>query len=644
MPTTPTYPGVYIEEIPSGVRTITGVGTSVAAFVDFFPRGPFGRATQIFSQADFDRVFGGLHPQSEASYAIQQFFLNGGGEAWVVRCAPEDAASRPKSAEIAIRSGTSGSTVLSLRAATPGEWGNALQARVDGAGPTTFDLTVSEVSNEGTVLNQETFRGVSLPSGSFDPTEVGSVVNDESRLVRVLEGAASQATTAAPIPQPNGTFSGPFDTFTPLPALAASNPGRRLNVKIGDLEQTSKLGVGAIGTLQQMRDRLQAAIRAARPDKAAFAQATVEIGKLPTTTNQSDRLRVLAGPGRPSDVVSFSQFEQDTTATDLKLNTTGTVKNVQAYTEEAAITDTSQATGTSGTLGAPPDAAGLQAALGALKDAAFNLLCIPRTAEMPETERNQVIASAVAYCERRRAFLLIDAPREVNTVQEAKDWLDTVPRSRNAAAYFPRVRTADPLNGFRLRARGASGTMAGVYARTDGQRGVWKAPAGLDATLLGVQGLDYVLNDAENGALNPLGLNAIRTFPVFGTVAWGARTLRGADALADEYKYVPVRRLALMIEESLYQGTQWVVFEPNDEPLWSQIRLNVGAFMQNLFRQGAFQGTSPREAYFVKCDRETTTQNDINLGVVNVLVGFAPLKPAEFVVIKLQQMAGQVEA
>jgi phage tail sheath protein FI len=103
-----------------------------------------------------------------------------------------------------------------------------------------------------------------------------------------------------------------------------------------------------------------------------------------------------------------------------------------------------------------------------------------------------------------------------------------------------------------------------------------------------------------------------------------------------------VRRLALFIEETLYRSLQWVVFEPNDEPLWVQIRLNIGAFMQNLFRQGAFQGRSPREAYLVKCDRETTTQTDINMGVVNIVVGFAPLKPAEFVIIKIQQLAGQI--
>jgi phage tail sheath protein FI len=183
--------------------------------------------------------------------------------------------------------------------------------------------------------------------------------------------------------------------------------------------------------------------------------------------------------------------------------------------------------------------------------------------------------------------------------------------------------------------------VAGLFARTDANRGVWKAPAGLDATLNGVPELEVSLTDPENGELNPLGLNCLRVKPGAGRVVWGARTLRGDDRLASEYKYIPVRRLALMIEESLYRGMQWVVFEPNDEPLWAQIRMNVTSFMHGLFRQGAFAGASPKEAYLVKCDKETTPQADVNLGIVNMIVGFAPLKPAEFVFIKLQQIAGQ---
>ena len=220
----------------------------------------------------------------------------------------------------------------------------------------------------------------------------------------------------------------------------------------------------------------------------------------------------------------------------------------------------------------------------------------------------------------------MDTPKGVDELQEIKNRMANIPRHRNAALFYPRVKIPDPLDDFRLRSVGASGTMAGLFARIDGSRGVWKAPAGTEATLVNVSTLDDVLTDQENGALNPLAINCLRNFPIYGNVSWGARTLEGSDQQASEWKYIPVRRLALFLEESLYRGTKWVVFEPNDEPLWAQIRLNIGAFMQNLFRQGAFQGRRRREAYFVKCDKETTTQNDINLGIVNIHVGFAPLK------------------
>ena len=182
-----------------------------------------------------------------------------------------------------------------------------------------------------------------------------------------------------------------------------------------------------------------------------------------------------------------------------------------------------------------------------------------------------------------------------------------------------------------------------ISAATDASRGVWKAPAGVDASLTGVSGLDVVLTDRENGTLNIQAINCLRNFRLYGEVVWGARTLQGNDQVGSEWKYVPVRRLALYLEESLYRGTLWAVFEPNDTPLWAQIRLNVGAFMQEMYRKGAFQGASAREAYFVKCDGQTTTQNDINMGIVNIWVGFAPLQPAEFVVIQIQQITGQVQ-
>ena len=241
--------------------------------------------------------------------------------------------------------------------------------------------------------------------------------------------------------------------------------------------------------------------------------------------------------------------------------------------------------------------------------------------------------------------MIVDAPHGVTQPDHMATTIagTALPKSDSAAIYYPWTMVANPLNGGALRKTAPSGTIAGLYARIDGSRGVWKAPAGTEAKLTGVQKLDYVLTDRENGLLNPLGVNCLRIFPDAGAVAWGSRTLDGADATASEWKYIPVRRTALFIEESLYRGLKWVVFEPNDEPLWAQIRLNVGAFMHGLFRQGAFQGIKKNDAYFVKCDSETTTQNDINLGRVNIWVGFAPLKPAEFVILYLQQMAGQIQ-
>ena len=219
---------------------------------------------------------------------------------------------------------------------------------------------------------------------------------------------------------------------------------------------------------------------------------------------------------------------------------------------------------------------------------------------------------------------------------------DRLDRTSNAAIFFPRLYMPDPLdkNG-KTRDFAPCGVVAGVISRTDSTRGVWKSPAGTEASLIGVTDVTVSLTNSENGDLNPLGINCLRVQGIYGPVVWGSRTLRGADNLTDQWKYLAVRRTALYIEESLYRGLQWVVFEPNDKPLWKQIRLNVGAFMQSLFLQGAFQGTTPKEAYFVKCDKETTTQTDINNGIVNIIVGFQPLKPAEFVILKIQQMAGQ---
>ena len=275
----------------------------------------------------------------------------------------------------------------------------------------------------------------------------------------------------------------------------------------------------------------------------------------------------------------------------------------------------------------------------------FNLLCVPGETDAPTIQNLQT------YCYQKRAFYIVDPPQTATT----RNLTTTGPAgstpgsltgqySINSAYYYPWVQAPDPLFGNRPALFPPCGFVAGIYAATDAGRGVWKAPAGIDASLSGVSGLQYVLTDLENGDLNIQAINCLRQFKVYGDVVWGARTLQGNDQAGSEWKYVPIRRLALYLESSLYNGTQWVVFEPNDDALWGQIRLNVGSFMQGLFLQGAFQGTTPQQAYFVKCDGENNPQASIDLGIVNILVGFAPLYPAEFVVIQIQQMAGQTQS
>lgn len=533
MPATLSFPGVYIEEIPSGVRTITGVATSITAFIGRAATGPADTPVIINNFGDFERVFGKLHPAYTMAYAVRDFYLNGGATAVIVRLYKKpDGATVHAGAAIKLSN-------LPLAAASFGAWANKLRVRVDYNVSTEvaarygltkadlFNLTIRDTATGVT----ETFLNLSVQES---PRRVDRVLAAESSLLTVDPSLALPATALPP----------KHDDVT---------PGK-------DIWVETSLSTG-------VKD----------PDDAAADSAPLD----------------------------QKAFEGD------------------------------QATGT-----------GLYALK---KTDLFNLLVIPpdtREGDVPKA----VLATALAYCVERRAMLLVDAPTKWKkagdiTAQAVSDDVGlSGEMARNAAIFYPRLIEADPQRDGQLDVFASTGAVAGIFARTDSRRGVWKAPAGLDAALNGVQGLSVNLTNAENGMINPLGVNALRSFPAVGRVVWGSRTGRGADLLGDEYKHIPVRRIALFIEESLYRGTQWAVFEPNDEPLWAQIRLNLGAFMQNLFRQGAFQGASPRDAYFVKCDKETTTQNDINLGIVNVVVGFAPLKPAEFVVIKLQQIAGQIQA
>ncbi len=676
MPVRPTYPGVYVEEIPSGVHTITGVSTSVAAFIGTFPKGLLDRAVQLFGIQDFEREYGGLDSGSETSYGIQQFFLNGGTECFVVRVADTTTAPKPALAStaiitngftpaVAMLSATAGRRIRGQPAANPGTWGDSLRVEIDYAARapataaetnTLFNATISLIRVDGdrtVTVAAEKFANLSLATG---PDNVVDNVNEGSTLVQV---AALIAATPNVRPAANGTVSGPYAAAALAPA-AATALTVILTVNAAALPGIA-LAIPAIPLPRRLTDWATALQTALRSQSALLplalqpylAEAVVEIVGDNTALNPA-RMAIRAGrSARPFDEKATLTFTGAGIASYLLDPAAATVTDRPTVAPQLFAL----AGGQNGIAAVPSTFyRGVRASktgLYALEDVdLFNILCIPDAPALQATGApdpagmRALYTDAEAYCTERRSMVIVDIASNIVRLDQMQAWLadNATLRDPNAAVYYPRTQVSDPLNRGRLRSIAASGTIAGLYARTDTARGVWKAPAGTDARLRGVQALDYVMTDRENGALNPLGINCLRTFPVYSSICWGARTLDGADQIASDWKYVPVRRLTLFLEESLYRGSQWVVFEPNDEPLWSQIRLNVGAFMQDLFRKGAFEGATPRDAYYVRCDSSTTTQIDIDSGIVNIEVGFAPLKPAEFVILKIQQIARTADA
>ncbi|WP_321963634.1 phage tail sheath C-terminal domain-containing protein [Paraburkholderia sp. J7] len=666
MPVAVSYPGVYVQELSSGVHTIVGVATSIAAFVDFFSTGPMNTAVQIFSFADFERQFGGLDTRSEASYAIQQFFLNGGTLAYVVRVSSSTAGNAATKAAIAMAALPGDpEEVLSATAANAGASGNGLRIAVDYATvdpATQFNLTITQLNPDGSVAAKEAFVNLIVAAGK--PNDAVATVNATSQLVSLAATASGQGKR----PACTGTVSTPIGDVSALKLTKDDTVDVSLNGAL--VGTTTALGDPPPATVDAIAQTLQTLLRGVTQNKATpLASATVGVVRVSATEQY---LVVKSGTSAASDVVGLSNTADGIAK---KLGFAAAGQNVQQYalgagaasqdqflpvdpTSTAKPPARAQQAGSDGTIDMKDDAAGFAGGLigdpnaksgmyALLNVDLFNILCLPATMNLPDDSALAVATAAISLCTTRRAMYLLDVPQaDVNrdTVPAIMKWLDMNAglRSRNAALYFPRIDVSDPINGLRARKVSPSGTVAGLWARTDGSRGVWKAPAGTEAQLAGVGKLEYTLTDPENGVLNPLAINCLRTFPVYGAVCWGARTLMGADQIADEYKYIPIRRLALFIEETLYRSTQWVVFEPNDAPLWAQIRLNVGAFMQTLFRQGAFQGSTPQQAYLVQCDATTNPQATIDQGIVNIVVGFAPLKPAEFVVITIQQLAGQL--
>ena len=503
------YPGVYVEELPSGVHAITGVPTSIAAFVGRALRGPVNEPTTVSSYADFGRQFGGLAIGYPMSYAVRDFFANGGGQAIVVRIWSAGPTSSLSSASSSSLGGASSASASSSSAF-------ALPLQPDGIART--NLT--------------------------DPDTIGLALQAQS------PGAwGNKVSVQVVLPNP------PIDA-TVATNLGYSDPSQLFNLLVNDTGTGTSETIRNISVVSGTR-RIDQVLAMESQLVAVPIDSTTLKPVLPTTTPGASSAIFLSGGGDGDIITDPGDY----------VPSDGSNNGIYAL-ETAGI---------------------------------FNLLSIPPDSATPDSMLwtstgalySDVYPQAMAYCKKKRAVLIVDPPYDWLTVSDATGGpaqLGLTADGDYGALYFPMLVEPDPLRQGQLDDYPPSGAVCGVIASTDNARGVWKAPAGIDAAFVGVQGLALQLTDSDSGTLNPIGLNCLRNFPFIGSVSWGARTCRGADVLSDQWKYLPVRRLALYLEVSLVRGTQWVVFEPNDEPLWAQIRLNVGAFMQGLFRQGAFQG------------------------------------------------------
>ena len=646
MPTL-TYPGVYIQEISSGVRPIQPAGTSTAAFVGLAEMGP-DEATLVTSWTDFQRTYGSFITDGFLAHSVFQFFNNGGRQCYIVRVTRSDAVIASVTVNNRAATPVAG---LTFSAKNAGVWGNSLLLQIeDGSLDPGNEFKVSIRRQADPAVVPANVNDIT-PLEVFDNLSVDKAAPNYVETVLGSSNLITAKVLSADISTQRGTHRGGFGPKLPLGSLL----GFQINLD-GDGWQAVTLPTtaGASTTLTDIATAIQTAVQAltkkkASTDAAAFTgfectvdtvsgqsrlllqsgttSTTSSVLVQPASTNDATGLLRL-GPGNGGQSQDGIAVRRPAAADVVQIGDAAVAAPVTGATagSDGDLTDTTKAV-TETTFNAA------FSRLDALTD--FSLLAVPGEGT------TAMLDLGTAYCANRPlqdVFYVGETASHDDTAAEAAAFRNKLTVANSyGALYFPWVKALDPTGQSRDPILlPPSGYVAGLYARIDASRGVWKAPAGTEASLNGVVGLAAELSDVEHGNLNPLGVDVIRRFAGSGVVVFGARTVT-SDA---EWRYVPVRRTAIMLRVSIYNGIQFAVFEPNDEPLWAQLRLNIGAFMMTLFRQGAFQGSTPSQAFFVKCDGETTTQPDIDAGVVNVLVGFAPLKPAEFVVVKISQQAG----
>jgi phage tail sheath protein FI len=615
-----TYPGVYIEELPSGQHVIRGVATSVAAFIGWSNQGPVGKAVMVESWTQYQSIFGGLLPVSGAylGYAVYQFFQNGGTQAYVVRLV-ETSGAPPAIAVAANNNNIGGQKFLAVN---PGAWGNQICVGISNASSTmtnikgktynTFNLQVF-LANQNKLSLLESY---SLSGDPYSPQYAPSVLLNQSQYIKL-------DITVKPSPDQNTALIFTADWQALGGGAAAQTIGGVDFYAISAGAWGDNLSVQILNFVAPNFDLLITL-------NGLSAESFHNLSTKPTDPNYALNI-----------VNSRSAFVR--------------ISSLPGPVADAGLTpliNGASGNGADGTPLTPVSGGGTPGDFESeLKDPlngyallnkiTFNLLCVPG-----ETNGG-VVQLLQKFCNDNRAFLIVDSDPGANIGAGTPD-LTAGPAdggnvtyvtqyADHAALYFPWVLATDPLSN-KPTLYPPCGYVAGIYASVDASRGVWKSPAGVETGLTGALGLQYPLTDTDSGLLNPVAVNCLRQFPAFGTVVWGARTIAGSDAGGSQWQYVPIRRFALFLESSLYEGTQWAVFEPNAEPTWSQVRMSIGAFMQDLFLQGAFAGTSPQTSYFVKCDADNNPPSNVAMGVLTVTVGFAPLYPAEFIVIQIQQM------
>jgi phage tail sheath protein FI len=635
----PTYPGVYVEEVASGVRPIAAVGTSTAAFVGFAEMGPDDEALKVTSWTEYQRNYGSFIKDGFLSQAVYQFFNNGGHECYIVRIA-RTGADPAKTATVQVDNSL-GDPAIEFSARSKGDWGNSLVLTIDDAtgDPThEFKLSVRRSPQKIDSPPLEILDDLSMDEDA--PNFVTSLLRTRSTLVdaKVLD------TTSLARGQHRGGNK---------PTLPIGDKRSFMIDVDGDGAQQVDLPASIAGStkLDDVAKAIQDAVRAltkkkpATPDEAFTKFSCTAVG-----SGDHAHLLLESGtgegpPAAPNSSVTVQPASNNSATGLLKLGDAdgGTSMNARFIRRPPKLAELhlgdSAHGGSAGSDGTGTVAIKAYTDAFALLDTKtdFSLLAVPGE------NNTKLVDAGLAYCASRPlrdVFYIGEMTPQDDDALAAETFRNSLANPNSyGAIYFPWIQASDPTGvSSEPVLLPPSGYIAGLYARTDSERGVWKAPAGTAASLAGAVGLAAELTDTQHGDLNPIGVNVVRRFTNSGIVSFGARTI---SERGSEWTYVPVRRTAIMLRASIYYGIQWAVFEPNDELLWSQLRLNVSTFMMGLYRRGAFQGSTPSQAFFVKCDGETTTQADIDLGIVNLTLGFAPLKPAEFVIVRISQSAGQ---